>query len=59
MEAISSWMMKPENKESTKKKMAILLIELHDELKEDPNIKRSFGFKQLARELDLQSINTE
>jgi hypothetical protein len=59
MEAISSWMMKPENKESTKKKMAILLIGLHDKLKDNPNITRSFGFKQLAKELDLQTLTMD
>jgi hypothetical protein len=35
MDAISSWMMKPQNKESTKKKMAILLIDLYEKLQGD------------------------
>jgi hypothetical protein len=58
MDAISSWMMKPQNKESTKKKMAILLIDLYEKLQGDPKAKKC-RFKQLARELDLQTLTME
>jgi hypothetical protein len=54
MAAISEWMLQP-HKESTKKKMAVILIELHMEFSNKSTEKR-LRFKKLARELDLQTL---
>jgi uncharacterized membrane protein YgaE (UPF0421/DUF939 family) len=50
-------MVKP-HQESTKKKMAVILIELHMEFKHS-HTETKPRFKQLARQLDIQTLTIE
>ena len=52
--AITHWMIHSPHKESTKKKMAKILVKLHEKFKTTPD-RDKIRFKELARRLDLQS----
>ena len=52
--AITHWMIHSHHKESTKKKMAKILVKLHEKFKKSPDSDK-IRFKELARRLDLQS----
>jgi hypothetical protein len=52
MTAINDWKLQPHNTKFTKTKMAVILIELHIKFKGGYKLR----FKQLARQLDIQSI---
>jgi hypothetical protein len=56
MEVVARWIMEP-HKESTKKKMAVILIGLHERYKKESfSSGKKVRFKKLARELDLQTL---
>lgn len=52
--AITQWMIHSPHKESTKKKMAKILVKLHEKFKNTTDSDK-IRFKELARRLDLQS----
>ena len=52
--AITHWMIHYPHKESTKKKMAKILVKLHEKFKNTPDHDK-IRFKELARRLNLQS----